>query len=171
MEEERKSADLTDRTVRWLLREMWLGCDGRWFLSVAERYGYEVANEMNKAVGRGLVRSSMRKMIQFTGWKRPADMRELGYIFQRAYEVYHPSPECEVEFHISDSNTLLVLFHKCPVMEKVERGGGMQRYVCACPLSFEGWMEVLGVNGTVGIESGPEAGPPCRVRITVDWER
>lgn len=169
MEKDGKTAGLDDRTVRWLLREIWLGCDGRWFLNVAQRYGYEVANEMNKAVGRGLVRASMRKLTRFTGWKTPGDIEDLSRIFKIAYEVYHPSPECEVEFCISDSDSLLVLFHKCPVMEKVERGGGMQRYECACPLSFEGWMEVLGIKGKAGIESGSEAGPPCRVRINVDW--
>jgi hypothetical protein len=170
MEEDKMTPELDDQRVRWLLREMWLGCDGRWFLNVAERYGFDVANEMNKAVGRGLARASMRKLSRVTEWERPGDMAELARLFRLGYEVYHPAPECEVEFRILNGDSLLALFHKCPVKEKVERGGGMQRYECACPLSFEGWMEALEIQGKAGIQSGPEAGPPCRIRIDVDWQ-
>jgi hypothetical protein len=148
---------------------MWLGCDGRWFLNVAERYGYEEANELNKRVNRSLTRASMRKLVKVAGWDRPSDMDALKEMLETGYEVYHPPPECEIELQVLNGQTLRALFHRCPVMEKVERGGGMDNYRCACPLSFEGWIEALGLAGEARIEQGPEQGPPCEVLITVVW--
>ncbi len=40
MEKDRMKPNLAEETARWLLREMWRGCDGRWFLNVAQTYGY-----------------------------------------------------------------------------------------------------------------------------------
>ena len=159
----------TPRTQQWLLREMWLGCDGRWFLHVARRYGFEVANEINAAVSRSLVKASMRRMIEITGWKKPANIAELREIIEAGYDVYHPRPECEIELRQLDSSCLQALFHKCPVMERIEKGSGMENYRCACPLSFEGWMEVLELDGEAIIEKGPEGGAPCKVLIKVRW--
>lgn len=169
MQNDPKSLVFSPVEYRWLLREMWLGCDGRWFLNVAERYGYEAANELNAAVGRSLTRASMRKLAKVAGWGPPENIDALKEMFQVGYDVYHPPPDCEIEFQVSDSQTLRALFHKCPVMEKVERGGGMENYRCACPLSFEGWMEALGVAGEARIKQGPEKGPPCEVLVAVVW--
>jgi len=157
----------TPQEYRWLLREMWLGCDGRWFLNVADRYGYEVANELNKVVNRSLAKSAMKKIMKVKGWGPPANVEELKKAIETGYEVYHPSPECEVELNTRDTWTLEALFYKCPVMSKVEKGGGMHNYLCACPLSFEAWIEALGLRGEAIITKGPEQGSPCRVRITV----
>jgi len=169
MKNDLKSPAFSPSEVRWLLREMWLGCDGRWFLNVAERYGYEAANELNAAVGRSLTRASMRKLAKVAGWGPPGDIDALKEMFEIGYDVYHPPPECEIELKVLDRRSLLAEFHKCPVMEKVERGGGMENYRCACPLSFEGWMEALGLAGEARIKQGPEKGPPCEVLITVVW--
>lgn len=136
---------------------------------MAERYGYEAANDLNTVVGRSLTRASMRKLAKVAGWGPPDDIDALKEMFEVGYDVYHPPPECEIELQVSDSQTLRALFHKCPVMEKVERGGGMDNYRCACPLSFEGWIEALGVAGEARIKQGPEKGPPCEVLITVVW--
>ncbi len=169
MKNDEKPPNFTPIQYRWLLREMWLGCDGRWFLNVAERYGYEVANEMNGSVNRSLARSAMRRMMKVSGRGLPANAAELREAIEIGYEVYHPPPECEIELQVLDDSSVEALFHKCPVMEKVEKGGGMQNYLCACPLSFEAWMEALGLSGEAKITKGPEQGPPCRVKITARW--
>ena len=169
MKSDPKSHIFSPSDYRWLLREMWLGCDGRWFLNVAERYGFEAANELNTEVGRSLTRSSMRKLAKVAGWGPPKDVGRLKEMFEIGYDVYHPSPECEIELQVLDKRSLIAVFHKCPVMDKVQKGGGMENYRCACPLSFEGWMEALDLDGEARIERGPEQGPPCRVVITVAW--
>lgn len=170
MREENHSGRLSARDYRWLLREMWLGCDGRWFLNVAERYGFEAANEINRSVGLSLARASMRRLVKVAGFEKPANIQELKRIIETGYEVYHPRPDCEIDLRIEDGQTLCALFHKCPVMEKVEKGGGMENYRCACPLAFQGWIESLGFHGEAEIEKGPEKGPPCQVIIKVTWK-
>ena len=169
MKEENCGDRLSAHDYRWLLREMWLGCDGRWFLSVAQRYGFEAANEINRSVGLSLARASMRRLIKVAGLERPVDIEELKRIIETGYEVYHPSPDCEIELRVVDGQTLCAFFHRCPVMEKVEKGGGMGNYQCACPLAFKGWMEALGLKGESKIEKGPDGGPPCEVILKTDW--
>jgi hypothetical protein len=112
----------------------------------------------------------MRRLAKAAGWEAPTDISRLRQIIETGYDVYHAPPECEVEVRVVDPRTLLALFHKCPVMEKVEKGGGMKNYHCACPLSFEGWTEAFGIRGQAVIEQGPEQGPPCRVRVHVRWD-
>ncbi len=116
---------LTAAQREHLLREMWMDHDGRWFLKVAERYGFEEANALNAVAGRSVARTGMRKLMALLGEERVRDVRHLRDLMEIAYDLYYPPPLCDVSFECIGENAIRATYRKCPVMDRVRNGGGL----------------------------------------------
>lgn len=160
---------LTAAQREQLLREIWLDHDGRWFLKVAERYGFEVANEINRAAGRSVARKAMQRLMAELRADGVKDLARLRDLFEIAYELFHPPPRCDVSFVCEGTTRIRAIYRKCPVMERIELGGGMANYVCGCPSAFEGWLAAVQLPGSVRIvQSVPEGAGECEVWIDLE---
>ena len=55
---------LTDDAEKTLLRRCWYAHDARWFNSVAEEFGIEAANRLNRRTVRSLGRAEMLRLMR-----------------------------------------------------------------------------------------------------------
>ena len=144
-----------------LLREMWMDHDGRWFLKVAERNGFDEANELNRAASISVAKTGMRKLIAMLGEGRVRDVKHLRDLMELAYGLYYPPPICDVSFECVGERQIRATYRKCPVMDRIEKGGGMKNYTCGCPNAFQGWLAAVDMPGTVQIRRSVPAGAAC----------
>src|SRR4030042_2315042 len=60
-----------------LLRASWYDHDSRWYASVADSIGFEVANRLNSRAVRALAQAELRRLGTRLGVKAPSTIEEL----------------------------------------------------------------------------------------------
>ena len=64
---------LSDEQEKELLRKCWYTHDARWFMSVAQEFGLEAANRLNKRTCRALGEAEMRRFVKALGIAAPTN--------------------------------------------------------------------------------------------------
>lgn len=136
---------LSDEQENELLRKCWYTHDARWFMSVAQEFGLEAANRLNKRTCRALGEAEMRRLIRALGIAAPTDMRELVRIVKTAFRLFTPPPLMELEVRMVDDRSWEGWMKSCFIHDNVVKAGIGPFYVCAAIDRIQGWHEALGL--------------------------
>jgi hypothetical protein len=140
-------AELSPTEREKLLRDLWVAHDGRWFLTVAAEFGFDVANKLNQAVLRSMGKKEARELMTRTG-TQIEHANDVKKFMEMAGPIYWP--EAHV-YDIGDPHDNMMTGHviHCYVWDNVSKASGTSLYKCAAPLRFRAWLEGLGVPGEV----------------------
>lgn len=127
-------------------RYWWLH-DGAWYQNVAGRFGFEVANELNKECLRYMARRTMRSYVKENRVNTSyATIEELVKHLMEGTLVMWPEGWCETEVHILGTDTFDVVLTKNFALDMLRRAGTLEHYACPCLTLREGWFAGLGVK-------------------------
>jgi hypothetical protein len=96
---------LSDEQEKELLRKCWYTHDARWFMSVAQEFGLEAANRLNKRTCRALGEAEMRRFVKALGIAAPTTVRELVPVIEAAFRLFTPPPLMELEVRVVDDHS------------------------------------------------------------------
>lgn len=120
--------------------------DALWLNHVAQRFGMEAANELNRQVCRAIGRVDAQRLAKALGVVRIETMGDYLSFFQAGVALYAPSAiavRTEVEgnlqrFHVS----------RCFAYEGIVKAGMAQVYECGIFERILGWLDALGLRYT-----------------------
>jgi hypothetical protein len=134
---------LMEDSQKDLLRRCWYSHDARWFMSVAEEYGLEVANRLNRRVCRALGEAEMRRFVAALGIDKPTTVRRLVEVMDQAMHLFAPAPLTKFDIWVIDGRSYGVWIRRCFIHENVTRAGIASSYVCAAFDRLQGWHDAL----------------------------
>lgn len=159
-----------DEAQRELLRRCWYSHDARWYAAVAEEFGMEAANRLNRRAVQALGRVEVRRLIRALGLEEVADLEEFVAVARAGHRILVPPPDMEMEFRMVDARSYEVRLGRCYVHENVERAGIAEHYVCAVFDRLAGWHDAVGLPLAEELPALPCAksrGDQCRRTLTI----
>jgi hypothetical protein len=126
-----------------LLRRCWYSHDARWFMSVAEECGLEVANRLNRRVCRALGEAEMRRFVAALGIDRPTTVQRLVEVMDQAMHLFAPAPLTKFDIWAIDGHSYGVWMRRCFIHDNVTRAGIASSYTCAAFDRLQGWHDAL----------------------------
>lgn len=88
---------MDDRTRLAWLRQIYYALDGRWYLKTRDRFGPEVAQEVNEEVVASVARAQLRVWQELAGVERIEDCRVLGRFVLDVLDILYGSWRDAVE--------------------------------------------------------------------------
>jgi hypothetical protein len=150
-----------------LLREVWWLHDARWFLKVAQEYGFEVANKLNKITVRSMGKTELKKLLSEVGFGEVKGIEDFDRISKIVYGFYFPRPYYESVVKVINENSGLCVVAKCYVLGNVKKAGVTDLYDCACDFRIKGWLEACNLEGEVKILKSMKKGDPtCEILVS-----
>lgn len=146
---------LSDQQEKELLRKCWYTHDARWFMSVAQEFGLEAANKLNKRTCRALGEAEMRRLVKALGIGAPTDVQEVMPVIEAAFRLFTPPPLMELEVRMIDERSWEGWMKRCFIHDNVVKAGIGGSYACAAIDRIYGWHDALGM---------PLAGEPPALR-------
>ena len=154
-----------ERTIRNLQRLWWLH-DGLWFHAVAERFGIDVANELNHWAVQAVAKRAMRLANGALKVKGPLTIEEVAERFTKAAELMWAPSMMRWEGRIVDPQTMEVEVTTCYAVNGLRRSGLLKDYRCACLAVRRGWFEALGIEAEQEIlRTMRDGAPSCLIQI------
>jgi hypothetical protein len=138
-------ASLTGEQEKDLLRRCWYSHDARWFNAVAQEFGLEVANRLNKQVCRALGEAEMRRLIRTMSIAEPTTVQGLVRVIELAFHTFVPPPLTELEIRLVDDDSYEGWIKRCFIHDNITKAGIAPLYVCAAPDRIQGWHDALGL--------------------------
>ncbi len=132
---------LSDELEKELLRKCWYTHDARWFTSVAQEFGMEAANRLNKRVCRALGEAEMRRFVKALGIAKPTTVQELVPVIDAAFRFFVPPPLMEFEIRVVDDRSWEGRIERCFIHDNVMKAGIGPFYLCAAIDRIQGWHE------------------------------
>jgi hypothetical protein len=137
--------DLSPEEREGLIRNCWYSHDARWFNAVAQEFGLEVANRLNKQVCRTLGRAEMRRLMRTLRIAEPTTVQELVQVVEAAFRIFVPPPLTQLEIRVVDDHCYEVWIKRCYIHENVTKAGIAVLYDCAAGDRLQGWHDILGL--------------------------
>ncbi len=154
--------DLSPEEREGLIRSCWYSHDARWFNAVAQEFGLEAANRLNKKACRALGEAEMRRLIKALNIAKPTTVEELVQVIEVAFRVFAPPPLTQLEIRIVDEHSYEGWIKRCYIHENVTKAGIGPLYDCAAGDRIQGWHNALGLPLTE--EPGPRPCPKVQGR-------
>jgi hypothetical protein len=136
---------LSDEQEKELLRKCWYTHDARWFMSVAQEYGLDVANKLNKRTCRALGEAEMRRFVRALDIPQPRTVQELVPVIGAAFRLFTPPPLMDLEVRVVDERSWEGWMKRCFIHDNVVKAGIGASYVCAAIDRIYGWHDALGL--------------------------
>lgn len=136
---------LTEQEQLELLRRCWYSHDARWFMAVAQEFGLQAANTLNKRACRALGEVEMRRLVAALGIAGPTTVQELTQVIEVAFRIFVPPPLTELEIRVVDDHSYEVWMKRCYIHENVTKAGIAPLYDCAAGDRIQGWHDALGM--------------------------
>jgi hypothetical protein len=136
---------LPDEQEKELLRKCWYTHDARWFMSVAQEFGLEAANRLNKRTCRALGEAEMRRLVKALGIAAPTNVHELVPVIEAAFRFFTPPPLTEFDVRVVDDRSWEGRLKRCFIHDNVVKAGIGTSYVCAAVDRIYGWHDALGL--------------------------
>jgi hypothetical protein len=136
---------LSDEQEKELLRKCWYTHDARWFMSVAQEFGLEAANRLNKRACRALGEAEMRSFVKALGIDQPRTVQELVPAIRAAFRFFTPPPLMDLEVRVVDERSWEGRTKRCFIHDNVVKAGIGPFYVCAAIDRIYGWHDALGL--------------------------
>ena len=148
-----------------LLRKCWYSHDARWFMCVAQEFGMEAANRLNRRAVRELGRVEAPRLARALGMDGIDSLEGLARLMDAASHILFPQPGMEFEVKVIDSRSYEASFQRCFVHENIVRVGIGASYRCAVFDRLQGWHDGLGLPLAEDMPAAPCAkyeGLDCR---------
>lgn len=152
--------DLSPEEREGLIRNCWYSHDARWFNAVAQEFGLEAANRLNRRVCRALGEAEMRRLIRALSIAHPTTVQELVDVMELAFGVFAPPPLAELEIRAIDDHSYEGWMKRCFIHDNVTKAGIARAYVCAAQDRIQGWHDALGLP----LAADPPAQPCAKVQ-------
>jgi hypothetical protein len=136
---------LSDEKEKELLRSCWYSHDARWYMAVAQEFGVEAANRLNRQVCRALGKAEMRRLVKALGIAGPRTVQELVQVVEAAFRLFAPPPLTQLEIRVVDDHSYEALMKRCFIHDNITKAKIASFYVCAAPYRIQGWHEALGL--------------------------
>jgi hypothetical protein len=136
---------LSDEKEKELLRRCWYSHDARWYMAVADEFGLEAANRLNKRVCRALGKAEMRRLVRALGIGAPTTVQELVQVIEVGFRFFVTPPLTQAEFRVVDGHSYEAWMKRCFIYDNVRKAGIAPSYACAAFDRIQGWHEALGV--------------------------
>jgi hypothetical protein len=129
---------------------------------VAQEFGLEAANTLNKRACRALGKSEMRRLVAALGIAGPTTVQELTQVVEVAFRTFVPPPLTQLEIRVVDDHSYEVWIKRCYIHENVTKAGIAALYDCAAGDRIQGWHDTLGLP--LAEEPGPMRCPKVQGR-------
>jgi hypothetical protein len=136
---------LPDEKEKELLRNCWYSHDARWYMAVAQEFGVEAANRLNRQVCRALGKAEMRRLVRALGIAGPKTVQELVQVIEAAFRLFVRPPLTQAEIRVVDDHSYEALIRSCFIHENITKAGIAPSYVCAAFDRVQGWHDALGL--------------------------
>ncbi|MGD0765224.1 MAG: DUF6125 family protein [Dehalococcoidia bacterium] len=161
-------AELKPEERAKLLRDLWIAHDGRWFLKIAEEFGFDTANRINQAIIRSMGKKEAKELMIRTG-ARIANIDDVKRFLEMGGDIYWPE-EHKREMEVIGDSVILGRVLQCYVWSNVNKAGGLSAYRCAAVIRFRGWVDAFGVPGEVtGSSECDKCNGSCDISFKFDW--
>jgi hypothetical protein len=134
---------LSDEEEKELLRSCWYSHDARWYMAVAQEFGVEAANRLNRRVCRALGKAEMRRLVRALGIAGPTTVQELVPVIEAAFRFFVPPPLTQAEIRVVDDHSYKALIKRCFIHANIKKAGIAPFYICAAFDRVQGWHEAL----------------------------
>lgn len=164
---------LSDQQEKELLRKCWYTYDARWFMSVAQEFGLEAANRVNKRVCRALGEAEMRRFVKARGMAAPTNVQQVAVI-DAAFRFFVPPPLMDLEVRVVDERSWEGWMKRCFIRDNVVKAGIGPFYVCAAIDRIYGWHDALGLplaEELPALRCPKLEGRECRHVLTIRQEK
>ncbi len=161
--------DLSPEQREDLIRRCWYSHDARWFRAVAQEFGLEVANRLNRQVIRAQGKVETRRLMKALGISQISDVEEMIRFVDTAVHLI-VGPLMEFEIRALNDHSYEGTFHRCFVHENIVKAGVAQSYFCAVFDRLQGFHDAANLPLTEEIAALPCAkaeGQECRRVLTV----
>lgn len=139
------SSPLTQEQRETLLLGAWYSHDARWFNAVAEEFGIEAANRLNRRAVHALALVEAHRLAKTLGLGPAPDLPAFLAFVDHIRDTYVPSSLSEMEVTVVDDRTYEVEVTKCFVAGNIVRAGIAESYECAVFDRLHGWHEAAGL--------------------------
>jgi hypothetical protein len=136
---------LSDEEEKELLRSCWYSHDARWYMAVAQEFGVEAANRLNRKACRALGEAEMRRLVGALGIGAPTTVQELVPVIEAAFRFFAPPPLTQLEIRVVDDHSYETLMKRCFIHANITKAGIASFYLCAAQDRIHGWHEALGL--------------------------
>jgi hypothetical protein len=160
---------LADECEKDILRKCWYSHDGNWFRAVAQEFGLEVANRLNRQVIRAQGKVETLRLMKALGISQISDVEEMIRFVDTSVRLIVGSL-MEFEIRALDDRSYEGIFHRCFVHENIVKAGVAQSYVCAVFDRLQGFHEAANLPLTEEIAALPCAkaeGRECRRVLSI----
>jgi hypothetical protein len=139
---------LSDEQEKELLRRCWYSHDARWYMAVAQEFGVEAANRLNKRAARALGKAEMRRLVRTLGIGAPTTVQELVRLTEAAFRFFVTPPLTQAEFRAVDDHSYEGWMKRCFIYDNIKKAGIGSFYICAALDRIQGWHDALGLTLT-----------------------
>jgi hypothetical protein len=156
------------------LRHLLLSWDGQWFLKIAQRFGIDVAVELNAQVRRSFARIELREWLRQAGSEDRMETLSQAFDYLADYLAIGEIGGMRAQLKAEGSKGQITV-HYCPAYAGVRTAGhARQDAACvACPGTWQGWLgqllgavdESIEVGITAMLSSGASA---CSIGISIE---
>lgn len=125
-----------------LLTRLLMAWDGQWYLKVYERFGWEVATELNARVRADYGRIEMRSVLRALGKRRADDLADVVRVLRSYYRLYGAA--FEAIYHTRETQVEAQV-NRCAALEGSRRAR-LERHdqACiACETLWPAWFRAL----------------------------
>ncbi len=153
-----------------LIRRCWYSHDARWYMAVAEEFGLEVANRLNRKACHALGSAEMHRFVGALGIATPTTAQELVEVIEAAFCLFASPPLTQFEIRLVDGQSYEIWMKRCFIHENITKAGLGSSYTCAVLDRIQGWHEALGLP--MAEEPCPGSCPKvqgrdCRLSVTI----
>ena len=157
-----------------LLRRCWYSHDALWFRAVADLFGIDVANRINREVLRHQGRTEARRLLRALDRGPAQSMQDvMDLLHDGCWALLTTPPDIEARFVPLDDRVYEVTVERCFIHERIVRAGVADQYECAAFDRFYGWHAGAGMPLATEPETAPcrkARGEPCVRRLTIREE-
>lgn len=164
-----KNSFLSASQKEKILRDIWIAHDGRWFLKIAGKLGFDVATQLNLAVAKSFGKTEIKRLLSEIGKIGIRCIEDLKELLLIASDLYCPV-EHKYEYSILDKNNISAKILQCYVYKNVSLAGTTEIHQCAGKQRFISWLEALELNGTVSNSKNTNnCNGMCEYIFNIQW--
>lgn len=136
-----------------LLLKCWMSHDARWYMAVAQQFGLQAANKLNRAAAREEGKVEARRAMRALGLEQPASVRDC-IVLQDVLAALLTRDLVEYDVEMVGDDALRFRVGRCFAHENVTRAGVADQYECGIFGRVAGWWDAFGLP--YGLEPAPE---------------
>jgi len=159
---------LSSKERERILRKNWWGHDGRWFFQVASEFGFSKANQMNMAINRAVGKMEMKNFLKASGLSG-IEIQQYRLDILKANLEMCAADVFSIRHFKQTDDTFTLVIDECAAHTGTIRAGYAEDYECACFRRSEGWLDAMGIHGTVRINASLLKGDShCKISIKLE---